>query len=243
MKRKTPEELRSRRWFAAPGRAGPHKYWRLAQAGFNAEDHHMKPIIGIISPWSDFNTCHAHFPQRVEDVKRGVWQAGGFPVVIPVHSVSESYVRPSSFLYRNFLAMEVEENIRAQPIDGVVIMGGCDKTTPGVVMGAASADVPAIYVPAGAMLRGNWRGQPLGTGSSGWKADADYRAGKISEAEWHALGQGTVRSAGTCNTMGTASTMMSLTDVLGLSLPGASSIPAPDAAHPRMASLSGRRIV
>jgi dihydroxy-acid dehydratase len=241
--RKKPEELRSQRWFAAPGRAGPHKYWRMAQGGFAAEDHHMKPVIGIINPWSDFNTCHAHFPQRVEDVKRGVWQAGGFPVEIPAHSVSESYVKPSSFMYRNFLAMEVEENIRAQPVDGVVIMGGCDKTTPAVVMGAASADVPAIYVPAGAMLRGVARGEHLGTGSSGWKLDADFRAGKITQAQWMEASQGTVRSAGTCNTMGTASTMMSLCDVLGLSLPGASSIPAVDAAHPRMASLSGRRIV
>ena len=243
MTRKSVEDLRSQRWFAAPGKSGASKYYRLKQAGYNSEDHHNKPVIGILSAWSDLNTCHSLFPQRVEDVKRGIWQAGGFPVEIPVQSVSESFTRPSAMMYRNFLAMEVEESIRSNPIDGVVLMGGCDKSTPALLMGAASMDVPAIFVPAGPMLRGNFRGQTLGTGSSNWKAQTDLRAGKISEATARAIGEGTVRSAGTCNTMGTASTMTALAEVLGFTLPGASSIPAVDASHPRMSSAAGRRIV
>lgn len=243
MTRKTVETLRSQRWFGAPGKSGASKYYRLKQAGYNTEDHHRKPVIGILSTWSDLNTCHSLFPQRIEDVKRGIWQAGGFPVEIPVQSVSESFTRPSAMMYRNFLAMEVEESIRSNPIDGVVLMGGCDKSTPGLLMGAASMDVPAIFIPAGPMLRGNFRGKPLGTGSSNWKAQTDLRAGKISEETAKAIGEGTVRSAGTCNTMGTASTMTALAEVLGFTLPGASSIPAVDASHPRMVSASGRRIV
>lgn len=236
-------QLRSQRWFEGPGSVGEHKRRRMRQAGFLSEDFRGKPVIGILSTWSDFNTCHAHFPQRIEEIKRGIWQAGGFPAVIPVHSVSETFVRPTSMLYRNFLAMEAEEAIRAHPVDGVVLLGGCDKTTPALIMGAASANVPAIFVPAGAMLRGHWRGQTLGTGSSAWAAEADFRAGKITEEEWLESNQASVRSTGTCNTMGTASTMTTLVDVLGLCLPGASSIPAVDAEHARMATASGRRIV
>ncbi|WP_052731783.1 L-arabinonate dehydratase [Devosia geojensis] len=241
--RKTLDQLRSQLWFNAPGSAGDHKRRRIRQAGFTTDDFQGKPVIGILSTWSDFNTCHAHFPQRIEDVKRGVWQAGGFPAVIPLQSVSESFSRPTAMLYRNFLAMEAEEAIRSHPVDGVVLMGGCDKTTPGLIMGAASAGVPAIYVPAGAMLRGHWRGATLGTGTSTWQAEADYRAGRLNQAEWEQLSQASVRSTGTCNTMGTASTMTSLVDALGLCLPGASSIPAVDAEHGRMASTAGRRIV
>jgi dihydroxy-acid dehydratase len=236
-------QLRSQRWFEGPGPVGEHKRRRMRQAGFLSEDFRGKPVIGILSTWSDFNTCHAHFPQRVEEIKRGIWQAGGFPAVIPVHSVSETFVRPTSMLYRNFLAMEAEEAIRAHPVDGVVLLGGCDKTTPALIMGAASANVPAIFVPAGAMLRGHWRGQTLGTGSSAWAAEADFRGGKITEDEWLESNQASVRSTGTCNTMGTASTMTTLVDVLGMCLPGASSIPAVDAEHARMATASGRRIV
>jgi dihydroxy-acid dehydratase len=242
-KRKSLQELRSQRWFSAPGWAGAHKERRIMQAGFLTADYRDKPVIAILSTWSDFNTCHAHFPQRIEEVKRGIWQAGGFPMVVPMPSVSESFARPTSMMYRNMLAMEVEETIRSYPVDGAVLLGGCDKTTPGLVMGAASAGVPAIFVPAGAMLRGHWRGHILGTGTSTWIAEDDYRAGRLSEAEWREFGQSSVRSTGTCNTMGTASTMTLLVEVLGLTLPGASSIPAVDAEHGRMASSAGRRIV
>jgi len=242
-KRKTVSELRSQRWFSGPGAVGPHKHRRIKQAGYSTEDFKDKPVIGILSTWSDFQTCHSHFPERIEDIKRGIWQAGGFPAVIPVQSVSESFLRPTSMLYRNLLAMEAEEAIRAHPVDGVVLLGGCDKTGPGLVMGAASANVPAIFVPAGAMLKGRWRQHTLGTGSSTWAAEADFRAGKINQREWTQMAEASVRSTGTCNTMGTASTMATLIDVLGLSLPSASTIPAVDAEHGRMASLAGRRIV
>jgi len=243
MTRRTVEELRSQRWFSAPGAVGAHKHRRIKQGGFDLADFKNKPIIAILSTWSDLQPCHSHFPQRVEEVKRGIWQAGGFPVVIPVQSVSESFLRPTSMLYRNFLAMEVEEAIRAHPIDGAVLLGGCDKTGPGLVMGAASANVPSIFVPAGAMLKGRWRQQTLGTGTSTWAAEADHRAGKLSDREWAEMSEATVRSPGTCNTMGTASTMTLLIDVLGLSLPGASTIPAVDSEHMRMATNAGRRIV
>jgi dihydroxy-acid dehydratase len=243
MTRKTINDLRSQRWFSAPGSVGDHKRRRIKQAGFGLADFENKPVIAILSTWSDLQPCHAHFPQRIEEVKRGVWQAGGFPVVIPVHSVSESFLRPTSMLYRNFLAMEAEEAIRAHPIDGAVLMGGCDKTGPGLVMGAASANVPSIFVPAGAMLNGRWRQHTLGAGTSTWAAEADYRAGKISDREWLEMSEASVRSPGTCNTMGTASTMTLLIDVLGLSLPGASTIPAVDSEHMRMAGEAGRRIV
>ena len=243
MARKSVSELRSQRWFSAPGSIGAHKHRRIKQGGFGPGDFKEKPVIAILSTWSDLQTCHAHFPQRVEEVKRGIWQVGGFPVVIPVQSVSESFLRPTSMMYRNLLAMEVEESIRAHPIDGAVLMGGCDKTGPGLVMGAASADVPSIFVPAGAMLKGRWRQHTLGTGSSTWAAEADHRAGKLSDAEWTRMSEATVRSPGICNTMGTASTMTLLIDVLGLSLPGASTIPAVDSEHMRMATDAGRRIV
>ncbi len=212
--------------------------------GFVAEDFRDKPVIGIVTTWSDLNPCHTHFPQRVEDVKRGVWQAGGFPVVMPALSVGEAFVRPSTLIYRNLLALETEEILRSHPIDGAVLLGGCDKTTPALLMGAASMNVPAVFVPAGAMLRGHYRGDTsLGTGSSSWKALADFRAGKLDEAAWRRIGEGTARSAGVCNTMGTAATMASLAEVLGMTLPGASAIPAVDSTHAQMASRAGRRIV
>ena len=237
-------DLRSQRWFGAAGQPGNHKSYRTKQMGFTSEDFQGKPVIGILSTWSDLNSCHTHFPQRTEEIKRGIWQAGGFPVVMPTLSVGETYVRPSTLIYRNLLAMDAEEILRSHPIDGVVLLGGCDKTTPGLVMAAASMNIPAIFVPAGAMLRGHWHEQQmLGTGSSSWKALADYRAGKLDEKSWRQVGEGTARSPGTCNTMGTASTMTALVDVLGLSLPGASSIPAVDSTHSQMASMSGRRIV
>ena len=237
-------DLRSQRWFGASGQPGNHKSYRTKQMGYTSEDFQGKPVIGILNTWSDLNSCHTHFPQRVEEVKRGIWQAGGFPVELPALSVGETYVRPSTLIYRNLLAMDTEEILRSHPIDGAVLMGGCDKTTPALLMGAASMNIPAIFVPAGAMLSGHFRGRRnLGTGSSTWAALADFRAGKIDEKTWRAFGEGTARSPGTCNTMGTASTMTSLADVLGMTLPGASSIPAVDSTHPQMASTAGRRIV
>ncbi len=243
-RRMTLQELRSQSWFGAEGQPGNHKSYRTKQMGYVSADFQGKPVIGILNTWSDLASCHTHFPQRVEEVKRGVWQAGGFPVELPALSVSESYVRPSTLIYRNLLALDTEEILRSHPIDGVVLMGGCDKTTPALLMGAASMNIPAIFMPAGAMLSGHFRGERrLGTGSSTWKALADFRAGLIDEKTWRGFGEGTARSAGTCNTMGTASTMTALADVLGLTLPGASSIPAVDSTHSQMADLAGRRIV
>ena len=216
---------------------------RTKQMGYSLEDFQGKPVIAIINTWSDLATCHSHFRTRAEEVKRGVWQAGGFPVELPAMSVTETFMKPSPMMYRNFLAMETEELLRSQPIDGVVLMGGCDKTTPGLLMGAISMNLPAIYLPAGPMLRGNWNGQVLGSGSDVWKYWAEKRAGNISDCEWSAMEDGIARSPGHCMTMGTASTMTAIAETLGLSLPGASSIPAVDANHSRMAANCGRRIV
>ncbi|WP_072387277.1 L-arabinonate dehydratase [Hyphomicrobium sp. CS1BSMeth3] len=242
-RRKSPEELRSYRWFGPDDlRAFGHRS-RAMQMGYGPEDWRGKPIIAIINTWSDLNQCHAHFKQRVEDVKRGVLQAGGFPLELPAISLSEPIVKPTTMLYRNFLAMETEELIRSHPVDGVVLMGGCDKTTPGLLMGATSAGLPAIFVPAGPMLRGNWHGKVLGSGSDSWKYWDERRAGTITEKDWLDIEAGIARSHGTCMTMGTASTMTAIAEAIGMTLPGASSIPAPDANHIRMAAASGRRIV
>jgi len=211
--------------------------------GYSSADFQGKPVIGIINTWSDLATCHSHFRERVEQIKRGVWQEGGFPVELPAMSVSETYMKPSPMMYRNFLAMETEELLRSQPIDGVVLMGGCDKTTPGLLMGAISMNLPAIYLPAGPMLRGNWNGTVLGSGSDVWKFWAEKCAGNISDCEWSQMEDGIARSPGHCMTMGTASTMTAIAETLGLTLPGASSIPAVDANHARMATNCGRRIV
>ncbi|MFL6936351.1 MAG: L-arabinonate dehydratase [Xanthobacteraceae bacterium] len=241
--RKHPEDLRSHRWLGLDDlRSFGHRS-RLRQFGYDAVDWAGKPVIGIINTWSEINACHAHLRARAEDVKRGVLQAGGFPVELPAMSLAEPFVKPSTMLYRNFLAMETEELLRSHPIDGAVLMGGCDKTTPGLIMGAISMGIPAIYVPAGPMLRGNWRGQFLGSGSDVWKYWTERRAGNISEKEWSEIEGGIARSFGTCMVMGTAATMMAITEALGLALPGASSIPAADANHPRMCGAAGRRIV
>jgi len=241
--RKTPDQLRSARWFAPDDlRSFGHRS-RMNQIGYDDTEYAGKPVIGIINTWSDFAQCHAHFKQRVDDVKRGVLQAGGFPVELPAISLSESTVKPTTMLYRNFLAMETEELIRSQPVDGVVLMGGCDKTTPGLILGATSAGVPAIFVPAGPMLRGNWHGKTLGSGSDAWKYWDERRAGNISEKDWGEMQTGIARSYGVCMTMGTASTMTGLADVLGMCLPGTSSIPAADSSHVRMCGAAGRRIV
>ena len=243
MARKTPEDLRSARWFAPDDLRGFGHRSRLMQMGYAKEDWAGKPCIAIINTWSGINPCHAHFRERAEDVKRGVYQAGGFPIELPALSLAENFVKPTTMLYRNLLAMEVEELIRSHPLDGVVLMGGCDKTTPGLLMGATSAGVPAIYVPAGPMLRGNWNGKVLGSGSDAWKFWDERRAGNISDAEWSAIEGGIARSHGHCMTMGTASTMTAIADVLGMTLPGTSSIPADDVNHMRMCAAAGRRIV
>jgi dihydroxy-acid dehydratase len=238
-----PKTLRSARWFAPDDfRAFGHRS-RMSQMGFSAADYAGKPVIGILNTWSDLAQCHAHFKTRVEDVKRGVLQAGGFPVELPALSLSEIQVKPTTMLYRNFLAMETEELIRSHPIDGAVLMGGCDKTTPGLILGATSAGVPAIFVPAGPMLRGHWRGKILGSGSDAIKYWEERRAGTISEQSWREMEDGIARSYGVCMVMGTASTMTALADVIGMSLPGASSIPAADSGHIRMCADAGRRIV
>ena len=240
---KTYEDLRSARWFAPDDlRSFGHRS-RAMQLGYGPDDWVGKPVIAVVNTWSDIGTCHGHFKQRVEDVKRGVLQAGGFPIELPALSLSESIVKPTTMLYRNMLAMEVEELLRSHPIDGVVLMGGCDKTTPGLLMGAMSAGMPCIYMPAGPMLRGNWKGKILGSGSDTWKIWDERRAGKITDAQWTEVEGGIARSHGHCMTMGTASTMTGIAEACGFTLPGASSIPAVDANHIRMAAECGRRAV
>ena len=241
--RKTPATLRSARWFGpADLRSFGHRS-RAMQMGYAPEEWTGKPIIAILNTWSDLQPCHVHFKQRVDDVKRGILMAGGFPVELPALSVSESYVKPTSMMYRNMLAMETEELLRSHPVDGAVLMGGCDKTTPGLLLGATSMDLPCIYLPAGPMLRGNWQGRTLGSGSDSWKYWDELRAGKITDQDWLGVEGGIARSYGTCMTMGTASTMTAIAEAVGMVLPGGSSIPAADAGHIRLASESGRRVV
>ncbi|HEX4407606.1 MAG TPA: L-arabinonate dehydratase [Xanthobacteraceae bacterium] len=242
-KKKSPEDLRSYRWLGKNDlRSFGHRS-RLRQFGYDGADWAGKPVIGIINTWSDINACHGHLRDRAEDVKRGIYQAGGLPIELPAMSLAEPFVKPSTMLYRNFLAMEAEELLRSHPIDGAVLMGGCDKTTPGLLMGAISMGVPAIYVPAGPMLRGNWRGHTLGSGSDAWKYWDEKRAGRIGDEEWNEIESGISRSFGTCMVMGTAATMMAIAEALGMTLPGASSIPAVDANHQRMCAAAGRRAV
>jgi dihydroxy-acid dehydratase len=241
--RRQPDDLRSHRWFGRDDlRSFGHRS-RAKQAGFSLDDISGKPVIAILNTWSDANPCHTHFRTRAEEVKRGIWQAGGFPMEIPLLTLGETFMKPSTMMYRNLLAMDAEEALRSYPIDGVVLLGGCDKTVPALVMGATSANLPAILLPAGPMLRGNWRGQILGSGSDVWKYWTERRAGTLDECSWREMEDGIARSYGTCMTMGTASTMTSAVDALGLTLPGASSIPAADSAHSRLATASGRRIV
>ncbi|HKT01591.1 MAG TPA: L-arabinonate dehydratase [Rugosimonospora sp.] len=236
--------LRSEKWYGGEGVRGFSHRARTRQLGIGAAEHTGKPVIGIVNTWSEINPCHLHLRERAEAVKRGVWQAGGYPIELPAGAIAgETFSKPTAMLYRNLLSMETEELIRSYPVDGVVLMGGCDKTTPALLMGAVSADLPAIFVPAGPMLRGNWRGEVLASGSDMWRYWDDRRAGLVSDGQWAELEEGIARSPGHCMTMGTASTMTSAAEVLGMSLPGAASIPAADSAHPRMAAASGRRIV
>jgi dihydroxy-acid dehydratase len=241
--RKRPEDLRSHRWYGVKDlRSFGHRS-RTAQMGYDRSDYAGKPVIAIINTWSDINPCHSHFKQRVEEVKRGVWEAGGFPIELPAMTLSEPFQKPTTMLYRNLLAMETEEMLRSYPADGAVLMGGCDKTTPALIMGATSMNLPALFMPAGPMLRGNWGGATLGSGSDVWKYWAELRAGNLTEEQWCEIEQGIARSPGHCMTMGTASTMTSAAEALGLTLPGAASIPAADSRHAVMAASTGRRIV
>ena len=243
MARKQPEDLRSHRWYGVDDlRAFGHRS-RTAQMGYSRSDYAGKPVIAIVNTWSDINPCHSHFKQRVEEVKRGVWEAGGFPVELPAMTLSEPFQKPTTMMYRNFLAMETEEALRSYPADGAVLMGGCDKTTPALLMGAISMNLPAIFMPAGPMLRGNWRGAALGSGSDVWKYWAELRAGAITAQDWEEIEQSIARSPGHCMTMGTASTMTSAAEALGMTLPGAASIPAADSRHAVMAVMTGKRIV
>jgi len=243
MSQKTAKSLRSYRWFGPDDlRSFGHRS-RAASMGCIQADYAGKPVIGIINTWSDANPCHSHLRERAEAVKRGVWQAGGFPMEMPAITLGETFQKPTTMMYRNLLAMEAEELLRSYPVDGCVLLGGCDKTTPALLMGAISMNLPAIFVPAGPMLRGNWHGQILGSGSDVMKYWAERRAGNIDQQAWLQIEEGIARSAGTCMTMGTASTMTSVAEALGFSLPGASSIPAVDANHPKMCDRAGRRIV
>jgi dihydroxy-acid dehydratase len=241
--RKRPEDLRSHRWLGVDDMRSFGHRSRLRGIGYDAEDWKGKPVIGIINTWSEINPCHAHLRARADNVKRGVLQAGGFPIELPAMSLAETFVKPTTMMYRNFLAMETEELLRSHPLDGAVLMGGCDKTTPGLIMGAISMGIPAIYIPAGPMLRGNWKGEFLGSGSDVWKYWTEKRAGKITEEDWNEIEGGIARSFGTCMVMGTAATMMAIAEALGMSLPGTSSIPAADSNHPRMCTQAGRRSV
>jgi len=238
-----PAELRSQRWFGPDDlRSFGHRA-RLKGMGWSDEDYRDKPVIAILNTWSDLNTCHSHLRQRADEVKRGVWQAGGFPVEVPVMSLGEMLMKPTTMLYRNLLAMETEEVIRCHPIDGVVLLGGCDKTVPALLMGAISANVPAIFLPAGPMLKAHWRDQTLGSGSDVWKYWAERCAGNLCDDDWRGIEDSIARSPGVCMTMGTAATMASLTEALGMILPGGSSVPAVLSEHSRLATATGRRIV
>ncbi|MER5881219.1 MULTISPECIES: L-arabinonate dehydratase [unclassified Streptomyces] len=240
---KRPEDLRSHQWYGAEGlRSFSHRA-RTRQLGYLPEEHLGKPVVAILNTWSDINPCHVHLRERAQAVKRGVWQAGGFPLEFPVSTLSETFQKPTPMLYRNLLAMETEELLRSYPVDGAVLMGGCDKSTPALLMGAASVDLPAVFVPAGPMLPGHWRNEVLGSGTDMWKYWDDRRAGLIGDCEMAELESGLARSPGHCMTMGTASTLTAAAEALGVTVPGASSIPAVDSGHERMAAAAGLRIV
>ncbi|MCP9758864.1 dihydroxy-acid dehydratase [Aquitalea sp. S1-19] len=241
--KKELSELRSQRWYAPNSiRAFAHRQ-RTQQMGMRRDEFMNKPVIGIINTWSDMSPCHSHLRERAEAVKRAVWAAGGYPVELPALSVGEVLVKPTTMLYRNFLAMETEELLRSHPIDGAVLLGGCDKSTPAMLMGAISMDIPMLFCPAGPMSNGKWRGTTTGAGTHTKKYWDELRLGNITQHDWVDLEGAMTRSIGTCNTMGTASTMTSIADAIGFMLPGASSIPAADSRHPQMASACGTRIV
>jgi len=234
---------RSQRWYDSQDMRGFAHRQRTQQMGIRREEFLGRPVIGIINTWSEMSPCHIHLRERAQAVKRGVLLAGGYPVELPAMSVGEVMVKPTTMLYRNFLAMETEELLRSHPIDGAVLLGGCDKSTPGLLMGAISMDLPVIYCPAGPMSNGQWRGTKTGAGTHTKKYWDELRAGNITADDWIDLESRMTRSIGTCNTMGTASTMTSIVDAMGLTFTGASSIPAADSGHVRMASACGERIV
>lgn len=241
--RRTAEQLRSFRYLGPDDlRSFGHRS-RQKQAGFSTEEFAGKPVIGILNTWNDLISCHAHFRERAEEIKRGVWQAGGFPVEIPVMGLSETFMKPTSMYYRNFLAMEAEEVLRTYPLDAVVLMSGCDKTTPALLMGLLSANIPGIVMPGGPMNRTSWRGEQLGSGSDVWKYWAERGAGRLSCEAWCQLEDHIAASPGHCMTMGTASTMTAIAEVLGMALPGSSSVPATHSGHARMAAATGRQAV
>jgi L-arabonate dehydrase len=235
--------LRSRDWFGKRDRWGlGHRAWLRAE-GFSERVFEGKPVIGICNSWSELNNCNAHLRQVAEAVKRGVWEAGGFPLEFGTISLGEMLMKPTTMLYRNLMAMDVEECIRAYPLDAVVLLCGCDKTTPAQLMGAASADIPALMVPGGPMLKGMWRGQELGSGTDVRRFWDEVRAGRMTEEEWCEIEGCVSRSAGHCTVMGTASTMACLAEALGMTLPGCADIPAADSRRLSIAEESGRRSV
>ena len=235
--------LRSRDWFGKRDRWGlGHRAWLRAE-GFSELVFEGKPVIGICNSWSELNNCNAHLRQVAEAVKRGVWEAGGFPLEFCTISLGEMLMKPTTMLYRNLMAMEVEECLRAYPLDGVVLLCGCDKTTPAQLMGAASADIPALMVPGGPMLRGMWRGRELGSGTDVRRFWDEVRADRMSEEEWCEIESCVSRSSGHCTVMGTASTMACLAEALGMTLPGCADIPAVDSRRLAMAEESGQRMV
>ncbi|MEM9587928.1 MAG: dihydroxy-acid dehydratase, partial [Planctomycetota bacterium] len=238
-----PSRLRSHRWFAPDDlRSFGHRS-RLKGMGIDDVDYDGRPVVGILNTWSDLNTCHSHFKNRADEVRRGILQAGGFPVEVPVMSLGEMLMKPTTMLYRNLLAMEVEEVLRCHPIDAAVLMGGCDKTVPAMLMGAISADIPSIFLPAGPMLKARWKDVTLGSGSDSWKYWYERLAGNLCDKDWKCIEDCIARSAGTCMTMGTASTMACVTEAMGMTLPGAAAIPAVIAEHSRLAVRTGRQAV
>ena len=235
-----PQSLRSARWFSPDDlRSFGHRS-RLKAMGLDDTDYLGRPVVAILNTWSDLNTCHSHFPNRADEVRRGILQSGGFPVEVPVMSLGEMLMKPTTMLYRNMLAMEVEEVLRCHPIDAAVLMGGCDKTVPAMLMGAISADIPSIFMPAGPMLKARWKDVTLGSGSDVWKYWDQRMAGNLCDRDWNGIENCIGRSAGTCMTMGTASTMACVTEALGFTLRGAATIPAVVAEHSRLAVQSGR---
>lgn len=238
-----PRKLRSQEWYGGTSRDNIyHRGW-LKNQGYPHDLFDGRPVIGILNTWSDLTPCNGHLRELAEKVKAGVWEAGGFPVEVPVFSASENTFRPTAMMYRNLAAMAVEEQMRAQPIDGAVLLVGCDKTTPSLMMGAASTDIPSIVVTGGPMLNGWFRGERVGSGTALWQMSEDIKAGKMSQEDFLDAEQAMSRSSGTCNTMGTASTMASMAEALGMALSGNAAIPGVDARRRVMAQITGRRIV